>query len=157
MGGIDRWCGVAALCGLLAGCAPPTHPMPPDARPGLGAEWVQADGYRWPPRYGFAEVEGFIVLPPGVLLDRFGPERGNFFSPKGAAFAARALPRACRDQPYAVYRVAAPLVVRIGTAAPWFGETGGAIQIMTDASAAQLVADGALQRLPAEPAQCGSP
>ncbi|MGG5807877.1 TNT domain-containing protein [Falsiroseomonas sp. CW058] len=142
------------LFGLgLAACAAPAAP-PAGARPDLGREWVEAGGYRWPPGHGFDAPAAFLVLPPGVLLDRFGGEGGRFFSPKGAAFRARALPSVCRDLPYAAYRVLAPLPVRIGAALPWFGEPGGATQVMTDATAAQLLADGVLERLPADAAPC---
>jgi hypothetical protein len=42
--------------------------------------------------YGFAEKPVPVVLPPGMLIDRFGADRGKFFSPKGASFDGQALP-----------------------------------------------------------------
>ncbi|MBT6117379.1 MAG: TNT domain-containing protein [Rhodospirillaceae bacterium] len=145
-----------ALALVLAACAAPAPvALPPSARADLDTSWVDANGYRWPPDNGFAGVAAPIVLPAGVLLDRFGGETGRFFSPKGAAFAARALPTVCAALPYTSYRVAAPLPVWIGRAAAWFDEPGGATQVQTDATAAQLVADGTLVRLPAQPAPCG--
>jgi hypothetical protein len=144
------------LLGLvLAACAAPPSALPPGARSDLGAEWVEDGGYRWPPRDGFDGQVVYMVLPPGVMLDRFGHEGGRFFSPKGAAFRARALPTVCRELPYRAYRVTAPLPVRIGSAVAWFGEPGGAMQVMTDATAAQLVADGVLERVPATTPPCG--
>ena len=147
---------VAMLLALaLASCAPSGAPtLPADARADLAAKWVDQNGYRWPPDNGFSGLAVPIVLPPGVLLDRFGPESGRFFSPKGAAVPARALPTVCTHQPYTTYRVTLPLPVWIGHAAPWFDEPGGATQVQTDASAAQLIADGALVRLPPRPAPC---
>jgi hypothetical protein len=142
------------LLGVLAGCAQQPHPLPAGARADLAPDWIDAQGYRWPPQDGFAEVVSYMVLPPGVLLDRFGSENGRFFSPKGAAFKARALPTVCAELPYSTYRVTTPMLVRVGSAAAWFGHPGGATQMMTDATAAQLVADGVLTRLPPEKAVC---
>lgn len=145
-----------ALALFLAACAmPEPAALPPGARPDLDTAWVDSNGYRWPPNNGFAGSAVPIVLPPGVLLDRFGGETGRFFSPKGAAFEARALPTVCATLPYASYRVAAPLPVWIGRAAAWFGEPGGATQVQTDATVAQLIADGTLVRMPSQPAPCG--
>jgi hypothetical protein len=47
--------------------------------------------------------------------------------------------------PYTTYRVKEPLLAWTGRAAPWFDEPGGATQFETDATAAQLVADGTLE------------
>lgn len=142
----------------LAGCAQlPAAPdagkpgasagLPPGARPDLPSKWVKDGDFRWPPNDGFADAGSYLVLPAGVLLDRFGSEHGRFFSPKGASFDARALPTVCETLTYSVYRVASPLPVKIGGAAPWFDAPGGATQIKTDASAGQLVADGVLKRV----------
>ena len=138
---------------VLAACAAPAS-LPPDARADLEARWVDANGYRWPPNNGFAGPAVPIILPPGVLLDRFGSDHGRFFSPKGAAFQARALPTICEKLTYTTFRVALSLPVWIGRAAPWFDEPGGATQVQTDATVAQLVADGTLVRLPPQPATC---
>lgn len=143
-----------ALLGLLAACVEPPVVLPEGARPDLGREWLEGVDYRWPPRDGFAEAPTYIVLPPGVLLDRFGSDRGRFFSPKGVRFSARSLATVCAEQPYAIYRIVTPLLVRVGSATPWFQQLGGATQVMTDASAAQLVADGVLERIPAGRPDC---
>lgn len=156
---------IAALFLLaLAGCAtapagsPPVgsaaSALPAGARPDLSKKWVENGSFRWPPRDGFDGPVTYLVLPEGVLLDRFGSDYGRFFSPKGASFDARALPTVCPDLTYSVFRVTAPLPVRIGAAAPWFDESGGATQVQTDASAAQLLADGTLRRVKAGPAPC---
>ena len=145
---------IILLCLLALGACAEPPPLPAGARPGLGREWAAPGGYRWPPDNGFAERATFIVLPPGLLLDRFGTEHGHFFSPRGAAFRARALPTVCAELPYRAYRVAAPLLVRVGYALPWFDEPGGATQVMTDASAAQLLADGTLVAVPAAEPPC---
>ena len=147
-----RWV-VLGVAAVLAGCAAPAE-RPGWVRPGLDSAWLDGGGVRWPPDDGFRGAAVPMVLPEGVLLDRFGGDGGRFLSPKGAAFAARALPSVCRDQPYAVFRVARPLPVWIGRAAPWFGEPGGATQVQTDATVAQLLVDGVLVRMPPAAAPC---
>jgi hypothetical protein len=135
------------LAALLAGCAtaPPPAPKPP-LRSTLAAQWFDTAGHlRWPPDDGFSSTPTPMVLPPGMLLDRFGSDQGRFFSPKGATYVARALPYDCALEPYTTYRVKAPIFVWAGRAAPWFDQSGGATQFETDASAAQLVADAALE------------
>lgn len=147
-----RWM-VLALAGWVAGCAAPVE-RPGWVRPELAATWLAEGGVRWPPDDGFRSAAVAMVLPAGVLLDRFGPDSGRFLSPKGAAFRARALPTVCASQPYSVFRVASPLPVWIGRAAAWFDEPGGATQVQTDATVAQLLADGVLVRMAAGPAPC---
>ena len=147
-----RWA-VLGVAAVLAGCAAPVE-RPGWVRPDLGASWLDGSGVRWPPEDGFRGAAVPIVLPAGVLLDRFGADTGRFLSPKGAAFRARALPSVCANQPYSVFRVASPLPVWIGRAAAWFDEPGGATQVQTDATVAQLLADGVLVRMPATAAPC---
>lgn len=90
-----------------------------------------------------------------MLLDRFGSTGGRFFSPQGAPYGARALPYVCPAQVYTVYKVDGPLVVQSGTAAPWFGEPGGAIQYKTSETAAQLLAERKIETAPDPgPAPC---
>jgi hypothetical protein len=131
--------------------------LPPDARPNLSPRWVTPAGaYNWPPDEGFAGAPVAMVLPAGMLLDRFGGDGGNFFSPKGAPFAARALPTLCANLVYKVYRVSAPLLAWTGKAAPWFDEPGGATQFETDAPVYLLLADHIIEPVPvAGPKPCG--
>ena len=136
---------------FLAGCvsAPPPpvhHALPPPLLPTLGEKWINPQGgVIWPPSEGFSAPPFPLILPAGLLIDRFGSPYGRFFSPKGADFAARALPYECSKLDYTTYRVLAPIFVWVGKAAPWFDQAGGATQFETDATAAQLVADAALQ------------
>ena len=124
-------------------------PEAPATRPDLKRKWLRPGGVpRYPPRDGFATPPVLVVLPPGLLLDRFGRETGQYFSPKGALHAARALPSVCAERSYAVYRVRAPLPVWAGTTAQWFDEPGGATQFKTNARAEMLLADGILERMP---------
>jgi hypothetical protein len=126
-----------------------SHHLPPGLRPNLGAQWLDASGnLNWPPNDGFAAPPAGIVLPPGMLIDRFGAATGRFFSPKGASFDARALPYECETQVYTAYRVERPLYVWSGTGAKWFDEPGGATQFETDATVAQLLKDRTLGKMP---------
>ncbi|MBV9251546.1 MAG: TNT domain-containing protein [Acetobacteraceae bacterium] len=148
-----------ALLALVGGCvaAPPKLPLQPSAnasarpvaanvRSDLDRQWIDQNGeLKWPPADGFAMPPQFVVLPPGVLIDRFGGDGGRFFSPKGAAYATRALPYVCERLPYTVYRVASPLPAWAGKAAPWFDEPGGATQFQTDAPAAALMGDHVIE------------
>ena len=145
---------LACLLLGLAGCVSPA--LTPDARPDLDRRWIDAAGkYRWPENNGFADPPALVALPPGLLIDRFGPATGRFFSPKGAAFKARALPTVCETQLYTTYRITGPLLAWVGKTAAWFDEPGGATQVQTDANAASLVADGLIEPLPRrDPAPC---
>ena len=154
---------LAACYQLPTPMAPPPPPallalqnLPPGARPDLDPRWYDASGnLHWPPNGGFAAAPVAVVLPSGMLLDRFGRPTGNYFSPQGAPYGARALPYICQAQVYTVYTVDRPLVVQSGTAAPWFGEPGGAIQYETGETASQMLADRTIEPLPDPgPAPC---
>lgn len=149
--------GILALLVLLlvSACASQPPPQPQAGlRPDLGARWLNPNGSaRYPSEadgfwQGFNEAPSVVVLPPGTLLDRFGRETGRYLAPLGASFPARAVAFVCADAPYHTYRVRAPLPVLAGRIAPWFGEPGGGIQFLVDASVGELVAMGVLERLP---------
>ena len=135
-----------ALAMALSGCAPQaTGNLPAGVRPDLDRQWLSpAGGLNWPPNEGFSAAPTAEVLPPGTLIDRFGSDGGSFFSPAGAGYSKRALPYVCQQQAYSVFRVAAPLPVWVGHAAPWFDQQGGATQFETDASAARMIRDQAI-------------
>lgn len=120
-------------------------PLGPPFRPDLDPKWRDGTGaIRWPGDDGFAAMPVLLVLQPGMLIDRFGQETGHFFSPKGAGYGQRALPYVCKELPYHVYRIELPLLAWTGKAASWFDEPGSATQLETDASVAQLLADGTI-------------
>jgi hypothetical protein len=147
---------ISLVAVIQAGCATPQTPvspaamisataLPAGARPDLNRQrWISANGFVWPPDDGFAATPVLTVLPAGVLLDRFGSDTGNFFSPAGALYSKRALPYVCEQQAYTVFRVRQPLPVWAGRAAPWFDEPGGATQFQTDANATRLVRDAVI-------------
>jgi len=103
----------------------------------------------------FPDYDGFLLgysekvtLQPGTLIDRYGVEAGRFLSPQGTSFAARGLPAAAADAPYAVYEVVEPLEVAAGVAAPAFGQAGMGIQYLTSSSVADLLEAGVLRVVP---------
>ncbi len=120
--------------------------LPPHLRRALYPKWIDAKAeITWPPNDGYAAPPVAQTLPAGTLIDRFGGEGGTFFSPKGESFAARAVPYVCERMTYTVYRVAKPLVVLAGKAAPWFDEPGGAVQYRTEEPAFKLRLAGMIE------------
>lgn len=127
-----------------------------DIRPDISSRWKDGQGnLRWPTHEWSTEITVTVILTPGMVIDRFGCESGKQFNPQGIAYASRALPYVCSAAPYASYRVAKPLVAWSGKAAPWFDQKGGAPQFRTSVSAAELVADGTLERIEAGRPSCG--
>jgi streptomycin 6-kinase len=136
---------VAPQAGPPAPALEATAAAAPPFRPDLDPKWRDGAGaIRWPANDGFAAAPLLLELEPGMLIDRFGKDTGHFLSPKGAGYGQRALPYVCKDMPYHVYRIEQPLLAWTGKAAAWFDQPGGATQIETDASVAQLLADGTI-------------
>lgn len=130
--------------------------VPPQRKPfhrqDLDEKWYDPETgeLRWPPNDGFAGEPVEEVLDPGTRIDRYSgftgvDDSGNYLSPQGTSFEARALPYDPARQQYAVYEVIEPLTVQSGPAAPWFDQVGGATQYMTDANVGELVESGALR------------
>jgi hypothetical protein len=152
-----RWSflAISALVMLLSGPAL-ADCTAPEIRSDIAAQWKDGNGnLRWPPNDGAAGAITPVVLSPGMVIDRFGCEGGNFFSPRGAAFTNRALPYVCATSPYFTYRIVRPLLAWTAKAAPWFDQRGGATQFQTDASVAQLLADGVIEKVSADKPACG--
>jgi len=138
----------------VAGCAAPAK-RADWVDPAVADTWLKADGTPdYPPDQGFLGAPTPIVLPPGVLLDRYGGDGGQFLSPRGAAYEARALPGKCQTAPYSTFRVVTPLPVLAGPAAPWFGRKGWAMQVRTDAPVELLLKDRVIDRVVLPPLQC---
>jgi hypothetical protein len=109
----------------------------------------------WPPNNGFETPKLNVIVPAGELMDRFGDTRGIYLSPEGAPYDRRALPYDCHGYNYTVYKVMKPLPALLGTAAPAFGEPGGAIQLQTAEKVQQLIDEGVLERVDgAAPLSC---
>ena len=87
------------------------------------------------------------------MIDRysFNPPKadsGHFFGELGASFDSRALPPQNLDtHTLYEYRGARPLPVESGPAAPWFGQTGGAVQYRTQMSTQELIRLGYLEEI----------
>jgi hypothetical protein len=87
---------------------------------------------------------------------RFVPSESTFayFEMLAGYMRSHGKPVAFYSDKHSVFRVASPLPVWIGKAASWFDEPGGATQVQSDATVAQLLADGVLVRMPATAAPC---
>ena len=151
------------LMAMLTACAmsPPPAPVPADFPPTLRTDlypkWVDSQNHiTWPPDDGCASPAVPITLPPGMVIDRFGSEGGNFFSAPDQSFAARAMPYICPRMAYTVYRVKQPIPAQACPAAPWFGEPGGAPQFKTAQNVAGLLAAGIIEADPAATLRAGA-
>jgi len=89
----------------------------------------------YPENHGFIGEPETIILTSKYLIDRYGSPKGRFFALYGAEFSSRALTKyekagfAKGVLPYHVYNVNRPIAgVKLGIAAPWFGEKGGCTQ-----------------------------
>lgn len=137
----------------------PATARPPGLRPDLDVHWIGPDGQLLTPEKhdGFNAEPVQSTLQPGRLIDQFGGP-GRIFSPKGEPFAQRSLPTQCETQPYEVYRVLKPLLVKSGKAAAWFDQPGGATRYEADEASEALVAEHILEPVPdAGPAPCDAP
>ena len=67
--------------------------------------WIKRDGsIWWPKEDGFINKK-VVCLHPGLVLDRFGADRGKFVSPQGIPFENRALyPRTAKN-PYSILKL----------------------------------------------------
>ncbi|EME71660.1 hypothetical protein H261_01971 [Paramagnetospirillum caucaseum] len=127
-----------------------------DIRPDISSRWKDGRGnLRWPVHEWSTEISTTVVLPPGMVIDRFGCETGTRFNPQGTAFSTRALPYDCVSAAYFSYRVVKPLVAWSGRTPAWFDQKGGALQFRTTATAAQLLAEGAIEVAEAGRPSCG--
>jgi hypothetical protein len=128
---------------------PAGQACPANIRADLMPKWLTCTEGKatvnWPPNEGFAATPVSSTLPKGALIDRFGSEGGTFFSPEGQNYDARAVPYVCKAMDYRVYRVTKDLNVKMGKAAPWFDQPGGAIQYETGDPAYKLRDGGYLE------------
>lgn len=95
-------------------------------------------GWRYPKNDGFAGPAVLVQIVPGMLIDRFGSPRGTFLDPAGTPFAMRSIPPSNLDTypgqaayNYHVYKVTGTFTVKAGAIAPWFGQRGGGVQLVT--------------------------
>jgi hypothetical protein len=98
---------------------------PASSRP--GGEW---DWQKEAPNGGAVPgTQATITIAQGVTLDRYGYRGGEYMSPAGTAFEARALPPGKLADPYEQYLVAKPFTVVQENIAPAFGQVGGGVQL----------------------------
>ena len=98
---------------------------PDSTRP--GGEW---DWQKQAPNNGAVPgTQQTVTVQPGVVLDRFGQRGGEYMSPAGTPFEARALPPGKQADPYEQYQVLKPFTVTKEEIAPAFEQTGGGIQM----------------------------
>lgn len=143
------------IWGRVTGRVPPKRQ--PWENPSLGDEWYdpKTGELIWPNTQTTGYPDGFSAmpvkeeLPVGTIIDRYSAkvgelDSGNFLSPAGTSFEARALPWNPATQQYSVYEVVKPLPVDSGTAIPWFGSAGGATQYKTGLEVRDLIKEGYL-------------
>ena len=99
------------------------------------------------PDWSFAPNNGEIpgtkienqVLKAGTIVDRYGGSDGQYVSPVGTSFKARALPYVRNPYVYHMYVLQEDLEnVTISRAAKAFGQKGGGIQYMLDKKVEEL-------------------
>lgn len=93
----------------------------------------------WPGMNGDPNVDGFLNgvyikkdLSQGEIIDRFGNNKGSFFSKEGTSIEQRAMSPSSDFSTYNRYEVQTPIPVREGTIASWFDQPGGGIQYQLD-------------------------
>jgi hypothetical protein len=91
-----------------------------------GGEW---DWQKQAPNNGAVPGTQQTVTIESGTVDRFGPRGGEYFSPAGTPYEARALPPGKQAEPYEQYQVLKPFTVTQETIAPAFGQTGGGLQM----------------------------
>jgi len=96
----------------------------------------------YPPNHGFLYGqydEGPLKI--GEIIDRYGSDSGNYYSPAGTSYEARSLPPFMENAKYTKYEVVVPFAVESGYTHPWFGQTEIGIQYYTDYTVDELLND----------------
>ena len=92
-----------------------------------GGEW---DWQKQAPNNGAVPgTQQTVTVQPGGVLDRYGQRGGEYMSPAGTPYEARALPPGKRAEPYEQYLVLKPFTVTQEKIAPAFGQAGGGVQM----------------------------
>ena len=77
----------------------------------------------------FTGTQQTVTVQVGSKLDRYGQRGGEYMSPAGTPYEARALPPGKQAEPYEQYQVLKPFSVTQEKIAPAFGKEGGGLQI----------------------------
>jgi hypothetical protein len=92
-----------------------------------GGEW---DWQKHAPNNGAVPgTQQTVIIKAGDTLDRFGLRDGEYMSPAGTPYEARALPPGKRAEPYEQYTVLKPFIVVKEEIAPAFNQPGGGVQM----------------------------
>jgi hypothetical protein len=110
----------------------------------------ETKSWRYPPEDGFAGEALPNSLSRGDVIDRLGPDTGEFASPAGSGYGERAIPPSSIGRDYHQYEVVKPLpeAVTEGKIAPWFEQPGGAVQYKFDHPVSWYVKNGYLKEVP---------
>lgn len=111
-------------------------------------ELVWPDPQSHPQGFSTPEARTPTVMNPGDTFDRFGPGFGQFGSPVGTEFPARALPPHSLDAGFHRYEVVRPIPIWEGPIAPAMGQPGGGIQYYFTTSIVDLLNAGYLREVP---------
>ncbi len=112
----------------------------------VNAPWL---GY-YPPNNGFSGSTETITLPSGTILQRFGGTSGSFVAPYYTSPMSLSLPYAQlpnMNNPQ-LYVLNQSLEITAGTAAPWFGQSGGGTQYLLPQAIRELLALGIISKYP---------
>lgn len=149
-----------AASGANAQSAPPPG-WPAGLRWDLVPKWIHWENgnatVSWPPNDGCADAQVSETIPAGTLIDRFGNESGSIFGYPKDSFKSRSVPFVCKELDYRVYKVLKPLPVKACKAAPWFGEPGGAKELLAAKHAQTLVAEKSIEMVSYELRGSGKP
>ncbi len=106
--------------------------------------------WRYPPEDGFAGEAMPNSLTRGDVIDRLGPDSGEFAAPSGAGYGERAIPPSSIGRDYHEYEVVKPLPESVteGKVAPWFEQPGGGVQYKFDHPISWYVKNGYLKEVP---------
>jgi filamentous hemagglutinin len=98
---------------------------PSSGRP--GGEW---DWQKHAPNNGAVPgTQQTVITKVGDTLDRFGPRGGEYMSPAGTPYEARALPPGKMAETYEQYTVLKPFTVVKEEIAPAFNQPGRGVQM----------------------------
>jgi hypothetical protein len=102
----------------------------------------------WPPNNGAIEdTEEKVSLEEGIIIDRFGDDKGTYFGEDGIAFDKRAMHPDSYEDVYSRFVVVKSFDVGKGQVAEWFNESGNGFQLKADISVEKLLEGGYLRRV----------
>ncbi len=114
----------------------------------LDPQWFEEDGtLRYPDNDGAIGEWKTTTIKKGQVVDRYGLNRGKYFSDAGTSFEQRSLPSDPRLTEYHRFRVLKDFETSSSRIQPFYDQPGNGVQYMTDKSASSLVEDGYLEEV----------